>query len=113
MTISDHVGRLYTVNKPNELIDALDIDNLISIFKYTYLSMRMSEDIDGLIANGLIESINENNEPVDYTPAVEGLIEGFNFLKEELIKKLSEDDVNEIVEELMVSVSNSKYVNKK
>lgn len=108
MTISDHVGRLYTVNKPDELIDALELDNLISIFKYTYLSMRMSEEIDTLIANGVIESTNENNEPIDYSPAIVGLVDGFNFLKEELIKKFSEDEINEIVEEMATKFSNPK-----
>ncbi len=93
MTISDHAGKLYTVNKPDELINSVELDSLLSILKYTYISMRMSEDIDILIEMKLIESIDNENKSIDYSSAHEDLIEGFS-------KKISIEEINLYIQEI-------------
>lgn len=87
MIICDENCESYLVNDPTSLVECTDNDALIEILKYTEFNKRLTQDLEMMVATGLI--VNVGGDSMDHSKDIDEMNEGINFMKNILTERLS------------------------
>ncbi len=103
MSIADEKGVIYTVNKPNDILNSLDNDELLSILKHTFLVKCFHNDCKNLIDNGFLTAVEDSGEVIN------SLNDGIEFLKTHLSDVFTPESIKKELENLKINMYGKKH----
>lgn len=109
ISIADEEGKIYSVNDPDALLEAVDNDTLMSILKVTYNAKIMHTGIAGLLDRGIIAEVSEDTES-SYSSSdkehgiAEELANGVEFIKAHLSKVLTPEAAQDCLNEVEIAL---------